>query len=48
MSPTKTGGQHQREVFSNNCGVDDWGLGILLASKQIRRITAWFPDGRRT
>ncbi len=28
------------EVFSNNCGVDDWGLGILLAAKQIRRITA--------
>ncbi|MEV0685227.1 CoA transferase subunit A [Nocardia sp. NPDC050378] len=28
------------EVFSNNCGVDDWGLGTLLAAGQIRRITA--------
>lgn len=28
------------EVFSNNCGVDDHGLGILLAANKIRRITA--------
>ncbi|MDT0165871.1 CoA transferase subunit A [Actinotalea sp. AC32] len=28
------------EVVSNNCGVDDWGLGILLAADRIRRITA--------
>ncbi len=28
------------EVFSNNCGVDDYGLGILLAANRIRRITA--------
>lgn len=28
------------EVFSNNCGVDDHGLGILLAQKQVRRVTA--------
>ncbi|MEV6135616.1 CoA transferase subunit A [Nocardia sp. NPDC051990] len=28
------------EVFSNNCGVDDWGLGILLSAGQIRRVTA--------
>lgn len=33
-------GVRDLEVFSNNCGVDDWGLGILLASKQIRRVTA--------
>jgi acyl CoA:acetate/3-ketoacid CoA transferase alpha subunit len=33
-------GVRDLEVFSNNCGVDDWGLGILLAAKQIRRITA--------
>ena len=26
------------EVASNNCGVDDWGLGILLADKRIRRM----------
>ncbi|MBU3064429.1 CoA transferase subunit A [Nocardia sp. NEAU-G5] len=28
------------EVFSNNCGVDDCGLGILLSAGQIRRVTA--------
>ena len=28
------------EVFSNNCGVDDHGLGILLGARQIRRVTA--------
>ncbi|WP_377643982.1 CoA transferase subunit A [Oryzobacter terrae] len=28
------------EVVSNNCGVDDWGLGILLASQQIRRMVS--------
>ena len=25
-------------VISNNCGVDDWGLGILLANKQIKKM----------
>lgn len=28
------------EVVSNNCGVDDYGLGILLAANRIRRFTA--------
>jgi 3-oxoacid CoA-transferase subunit A len=27
-------------TVSNNCGVDDWGLGVLLAAKRIRRTTA--------
>src|SRR4051812_12649927 len=25
------------ETISNNCGVDDWGLGVLLADGRIRR-----------
>ena len=33
-------GTSDLEIFSNNCGVDDWGLGILLSAGQIRRITA--------
>lgn len=33
-------GVRDLEVFSNNCGVDDWGLGILLGSKQIRRMVS--------
>lgn len=27
-------------VISNNCGVDDWGLGLLLRNKQIRKMVA--------
>jgi 3-oxoacid CoA-transferase len=27
-------------VVSNNCGVDQWGLGILLQSKQIKRMVS--------
>lgn len=26
--------------ISNNCGVDDWGLGILLQARQIRKMVA--------
>ena len=26
------------EAISNNCGVDDWGLGILLNQRRIRRM----------
>ncbi|MEK4485071.1 CoA transferase subunit A [Psychrobacillus sp. FSL H8-0484] len=25
-------------IYSNNCGVDDWGLGLLLANKQIKKM----------
>lgn len=25
-------------IISNNCGVDDWGLGILLQNKQIKKM----------
>ncbi len=25
--------------MSNNCGVDEWGLGTLLREKRIRRTT---------
>ncbi|HET6743399.1 MAG TPA: CoA transferase subunit A [Kribbella sp.] len=27
-------------VVSNNCGVDDWGLGLLLADKRIAKMTS--------
>lgn len=36
------------EVFSNNCGVDEWGLGILLAAGQIRRVTASYVGRTRS
>jgi len=27
-------------IVSNNCGVDDWGLGILLNAQRIRKMTS--------
>jgi len=28
------------KVVSNNCGVDDWGLGLLLRARRIARMTS--------
>jgi 3-oxoacid CoA-transferase subunit A len=28
------------KIVSNNCGVDDWGLGVLLADHRISRMTS--------
>src|SRR5947208_15322018 len=28
------------KVVSNNCGVDEWGLGVLLYAKRISRMTS--------
>src|SRR4051812_25145673 len=33
-------GRQDLTCVSNNCGVDDWGLGILLGSKQIRKMVS--------
>jgi hypothetical protein len=33
------------EIVSNNCGVDDWGLGLLLHRRRIRRIVASYVGG---
>ena len=35
-------------VISNNCGVDDFGLGILLAGGQIRKMVASYVGENRT
>lgn len=35
-------------VVSNNCGVDDWGLGLLLENKQIRKmISSYVGENKR-
>ncbi|HEY6003622.1 MAG TPA: CoA transferase subunit A [Anaeromyxobacter sp.] len=34
-------------VISNNCGVDGWGLGLLLAKRQIRRMIASYVGENR-
>ncbi len=33
-------GTSDLEAVSNNCGVDDWGLGLLLGAKRLRRMVA--------
>lgn len=33
-------GSKDLAVVSNNCGVDDWGLGVLLRDKRLRLVTA--------
>nr|WP_106782090.1 CoA transferase subunit A [Lysinibacillus timonensis] len=33
-------GTRDLTIVSNNCGVDDWGLGLLLANKQIKKMIA--------
>ncbi len=35
----ETGVKHLT-VISNNCGIDDWGLGLLLANRQIKKMVA--------
>jgi 3-oxoacid CoA-transferase subunit A len=36
----RTKGVKDLTVVSNNCGVDDWGLGLLLSNKQIKKMIA--------
>ena len=33
-------GASDLRVVSNNCGVDGWGLGVLLAAHRIARMTS--------
>jgi 3-oxoacid CoA-transferase subunit A len=33
-------GTSDLRIVSNNCGVDDWGLGVLLADKRIAKMTS--------
>jgi len=40
ISAIHDAGTTDLEAVSNNCGVDDWGLGILLRDKRIRRMVS--------
>ena len=35
------------EVVSNNCGVDGWGLGLLLEAGRLRRVIASYVGGNK-
>ena len=41
-------GTHSLTVVSNNCGVDDFGLGLLLKNQQIKKIIASYVGENRT
>ena len=34
-------------IVSNNCGVDDWGLGVLLGARRIRKMTSSYVGENR-
>jgi len=40
IAQVRTMGVRQLTVVSNNCGVDDFGLGVLLKDRQIRKMIA--------
>jgi 3-oxoacid CoA-transferase subunit A len=40
-------GADELEVISNNAGVDDWGLGVLLSAGRLRRIVASYVGENR-
>lgn len=41
------GGATDLKVVSNNCGVDDFGLGLLLAARRISRMTSSYVGENR-
>lgn len=40
-------GADRLEVISNNAGVDDWGLGLLLGAGRLRRVVASYVGENR-
>lgn len=40
-------GQDNLSIVSNNCGVDDWGLGRLLAAGRITKMTSSYVGENR-
>nr|WP_027417169.1 CoA transferase subunit A [Aneurinibacillus terranovensis] len=34
-------------IVSNNCGTDDWGLGLLMANQQIKKMVASYVGGNK-
>src|SRR5690606_2717837 len=48
IQAVKDKGTKNLTVVSNNCGVDDFGLGILLQDKQITKIIASYVGENKT
>src|SRR5690554_107525 len=40
-------GKKHLTMISNNCGIDDWGLGLLLKNRQIDKMIATYVGGNK-
>ena len=40
IEAVKEHGPNDLTVVSNNCGIDDWGLGKLIRTKQVKRMVS--------
>lgn len=48
IQAVKDKGTKNLTVVSNNCGVDDFGLGVLLQDKQIKKVIASYVGENKT
>ncbi len=48
IAALRSRGTKELTVVSNNCGVDDCGLGLLLANKQIRKMISSYVGENKT
>lgn len=48
IAAVRTQGTKELTCVSNNCGVDDWGLGLLLQTKQIRKMVSSYVGENKT
>jgi 3-oxoacid CoA-transferase subunit A len=48
IAALKKQGTRELTVVSNNCGVDDWGLGMLLANQQIKKMISSYVGENKT
>lgn len=47
ISAIQESGVKNLTVISNNCGIDDWGLGALLKNRQIKKFIASYVGGNK-
>jgi 3-oxoacid CoA-transferase subunit A len=47
IEAVRQSGRTDLRVVSNNCGVDDWGLGLLLYARRISRMTSSYVGENR-
>ncbi|MDQ0191019.1 CoA transferase subunit A [Alicyclobacillus cycloheptanicus] len=48
IAALQTLGVRDLTCVSNNCGVDDWGLGLLLQTRQIRKMVSSYVGENKT